>query len=394
MQRFTKQIKQAAIFLCIVSCIAALVFTAVPTVARADGGISLSTTFPGISVNAGKDVTFTITVANDSASAQTIGLSAASMPEGWTGKFVGNSSPVTRVYVNGSDSVSVSFIASVPADTPEGPYKIDLLATGDNGATDTFELELNVTGQEITQGKFSSQYPTLQGASTATFAFPVDLVNNSAEAQSYSLSASAPEGWQTSIMAASKQIASLSLDKGSTQNLTVNIIPPQNVTAGEYKISCAAVSANETLKTDLTVVITGTYSMTLSTPTGLLSADAYAGRTSDITLSLTNTGSSDLSNVVLTATAPNDWAVSFDEKSIDTLAAGETKQVIAHIKASSDAIAGDYVVSMSASTNETSSQADFRVAVKTSTLWGIVGVVIILALIAGLVFLFRKFGRR
>lgn len=394
MQRFAKGIKQVTIFLSILSCITAFLFVAVPTVARAEGGINLSTTFPGISVNAGKDVTFNVTVANDSASAQNIALSVAAMPQGWSGKFVGNSSPITRVYVNGSDNVSVNFTASVPADTAEGPYKIDLLAAGDNGTTDKFELELNVTGQEITQGKFSSQYPTLQGASSATFAFPVDLVNNSPETQSYSLSASAPEGWQTSFMAASKQIASLSLDKGTSQNLTVNIVPPQNVTAGEYKISCAAVSAAETLKSDLTVVITGTYSMTLSTPTGLLSADAYAGQTSDVTLSLTNTGSSDLSNVVLTASAPKDWAVTFDEKSIDKLSAGETKQVIAHIKASSNAIAGDYVVSMSANTSETSSQADFRVAVKTSTLWGIVGIVIILALIAGLVFLFRKFGRR
>ena len=389
-----KGIKQATIFLCIISCMAALVFTAMPTVARADGGLNLSTTFPGLSVNAGKDVTFTIKVANDSAEAQNIALSIAAIPDGWSGKFVGNSSPVTRVYVSGNDSVSVSFIASVPANTAEGAYKIDLLAAADSGATDTFELELNVTGQEITQGKFSSQYPTLQGPSTANFSFPVDLVNNSPEAQSYSLSASAPEGWQTSILAASKQIASLSLDPGGSQSLTLNLTPPQNVTAGEYKISCAAVSANETLKTDLTVDITGTYSMTLSTPTGLLSADAHAGQSSDVTLSVTNTGSADLNNVVLTATAPTDWSVTFDEKSIDTLAAGETKQVIAHIKASSDAIAGDYAVSMTAKTNETSSQADFRVAVKTSTVWGIVGVIIILALIAGLVYLFRKFGRR
>ena len=148
-----KRIKQATIFLCIISCIAALVFTAMPTVARADGGLNLSTTFPGLSVNAGKDVTFTIAVANDSAEAQNIGLSVASIPDGWSGKFVGNSSPVTRVYVNGGDSVSVSFTTSVPADTAEGAYKIDLLATADSGATDKFELELNVTGQEITQGK-------------------------------------------------------------------------------------------------------------------------------------------------------------------------------------------------------------------------------------------------
>ncbi len=394
MPLFAQKTKKAVVSVLAVLMIAALVFTAMPAVARADGGLSISTSFPGLSVNAGKDVTFSVKVQNNSSSAENVALSVTSIPDGWTSKFTGAGSPITRVYVDAGESQNVSFIATIPAKTKEGTYKIMLSAVGDNGATDTLELELNVTEQEITQSKFSSQYPKLQGSSTATFSFPVDLVNNSLDAQSYSLSASAPEGWQTSFMASSKQIASLTIDAGSSQNLTVNITPPQNVTAGEYTISCSAVSANETLKTDLTVVITGTYSMTLSTPTGLLTADAYAGKVSDLTLSITNTGSADLENVALQAVAPTNWSVTFDEDTIDVLPAGETKQVVAHIKASSDAIAGDYAVSLKASTDETSSQCDIRVAVKTSTVWGIVGVVIILALIAGLVYLFRKFGRR
>ena len=55
---------------------------------------------------------------------------------------------------------------------------------------------------------------------------------------------------------------------------------------------------------------------------------------------------------------------------------------------------GDYVTSITASTAETTSTADFRVSVKTSSLWGIAGVLIIVALAAGIGYVFRKYGRR
>ena len=58
------------------------------------------------------------------------------------------------------------------------------------------------------------------------------------------------------------------------------------------------------------------------------------------------------------------------------------------------AIAGDYVCTFTASCSETSADAEFRVSVKTQTIWGIVAVLIILALIAGVAAVFKKYGRR
>ena len=68
--------------------------------------------------------------------------------------------------------------------------------------------------------------------------------------------------------------------------------------------------------------------------------------------------------------------------------------MVAPITPSADAMTGDYVTSITASTAETTSTADFRVSVKTSSLWGIAGVLIIVALAAGIGYVFRKYGRR
>ena len=58
------------------------------------------------------------------------------------------------------------------------------------------------------------------------------------------------------------------------------------------------------------------------------------------------------------------------------------------------AIAGDYVCTFTAGCSETSADAELLVSVKTQTIWGIVAVLVILALIAGVAAVFKKYGRR
>ncbi len=94
------------------------------------------------------------------------------------------------------------------------------------------------------------------------------------------------------------------------------------------------------------------------------------------------------------STAPSKWQVIFEPEKIDKLAPGNETTVYATIQADKKAIPGDYVVEMRASTPETTSQLSFRVMVKTPLIWGWVGVLVILAAIGGVVYLFRKFGRR
>ena len=60
-----------------------------------------------------------------------------------------------------------------------------------------------------------------------------------------------------------------------------------------------------------------------------------------MTLSVTNNGNVDLTNLNLTSSAPTDWEVTFSESTIDTLEAGATKEITATIKPAQDVITGD-----------------------------------------------------
>jgi uncharacterized membrane protein len=396
-----------------VRTIAALVFAlmlaAMPfagvTVARADGGLSISTQYPGITVSPGEDVTFALSVENETASPQNVALSVDpdTLPAGWEAYFEGGGNPVSRVYVDDADSdnniVTVNLVLDIPEDVASGPNTIIVKAQGENGAADTLRLDVNIEEEEYKQGKLVSQYQEQQGSSTTIFSYTMTLTNSSSKAQAYTLSAGAPDGWQVSFYSSDGlQIASVNLEGNRGQTITMKADPPTDVAAGTYTIPVSAVSAvsgNVPLSVTFTAVVTGTYGMTLTTPSGLVSVDAIAGKSSTVTLTVKNTGTADLKDISLvTANVPADWAVRYETPKIDTLAAGQSMDVVAYIDAAADAINGDYVVSIKAKTSEVTSQVDFRVAVQTSTVWGIVGIAIVVVVVVALIFVFRKFGRR
>ncbi|HHW49606.1 MAG TPA: hypothetical protein GXX14_13470 [Clostridiaceae bacterium] len=386
------------LFLCLLVFLglAVIPFFVMTDVALADGGLSISTSYPGITVKAGEDVSFSIRVENNTGTEQIVKLSVESIPDGWEAYFEGMGKPIHRVFVKNNDYTNVTFNVKIPSETNEGNHKIVLTATGEDSVSDTLELDIDVSEKEIVRGKFLAQYPELQGPTGAIFKFKVDLANNGSKDQSYSLSAQAPRGWEVSFKPSydDKQIASLSLEPGKSQGLDVEIKPPANAKAEKYTIPISAVSAEETLTTELSIIITGTYEIALSTPTGRLNVDAYAGKESPVTLTVMNNGSADLRDVNLSSRQPNNWSVRFEPEALDIIPAGETKEVKAYIQPASDAIAGDYVVTLTASAPETSSRSEFRVTVKTPTTWGIVGIVIILILVVGLFWTFRTYGRR
>ena len=93
---------------------------------------------------------------------------------------------------------------------------------------------------------------------------------------------------------------------------------------------------------------------------------------------------------LLSSDTPVDWEAS---KTIENLPAGKSTTVEAKLTSSDKAIAGDYVT-MKAAAAEASSDAQFRVAVKGSMLWGWIGVLVIVAILGGIYVLIRKYGRR
>ncbi len=363
-------------------------------------GFDMSTDYPGILIKAGETTTFSLDFVSLDGAGHDVALSVTDLPDAWNGYFKSSSQQVTKVHVGSAEGAGdglASFSLTVPAEAEEGTYTVELAADDDEGNTDTLALDVTVSQEEAGESNFTSEYPEQQGASGTTFSFDTTLVNNRGENQSYSLSAETPaEGWQVTFTPSgeSTNVASIDVDADSSLGMTVTVAPPENVEKGDYTIPITAVSSNETLKLELAVEITGTYGVALSTSDQRLSFDAEANKQSTVTLTITNTGNVDLTNLNLTSAAPTDWDVTFSESAIDTLESGATYEVTAYVTPSEDALTGDYETDITVSNSEVSSVAQFRVSVKTPTTWGIVAVAIIVVLVLGLGFIFKKYGRR
>jgi uncharacterized membrane protein len=143
------------------------------------------------------------------------------------------------------------------------------------------------------------------------------------------------------------------------------------------------------------VEITGSFSMTITTPDERLRVSGAAGSEIRQTLVVTNTGTAPLENVSLRQTAaPSGWQVTFDPATPITVTTGQPATVVAIIRPSGDALAGDYQVGIEAANESATATQNFRVTVETSLLWGIIGIALIVVVLAGLWFVFQRYGRR
>ena len=93
---------------------------------------------------------------------------------------------------------------------------------------------------------------------------------------------------------------------------------------------------------------------------------------------------------------PSGWSVTFSPEEIDSLPVGSTREVEVNIKPARKTIAGDYMVTLSAEPEDERAfgSVDIRVTVLTPTIWGWVGVGIVVLVIAGLAVMFWRLGRR
>ena len=358
--------------------------------------LEISTEYPAITVKAGDALTLDLSLENATGTSQDVTLSAVSLPEGWTGTFSTSSREVSLVHVkNGNTNTAIDFNLDIPLDAENGSYQSTLKAEG-QGYSDTMDLYLKVDAEEIGDSSFSVQYPSQEGTADTTFTYSATLINNTLSAQNYSFSSSAPAGWSVSIKpsSSSTKVSALDVEARTSQSLSIEVTVPASVEAGDYDISVTAVSAAETMTVELTATITGSYEIELSTPSGQLSFDTYPNKGTSVSLRITNTGNTDLTNVNLTSSMPSGWTATFAKETIDLIEPGATVETTVTITPSEDAMSGDYSGTIKVKNSNANDSIEFRITVKTETKWGLIGIGIIVVLALGIVLIVKKYGRR
>ncbi|WP_262246926.1 COG1470 family protein [Parapedobacter soli] len=352
--------------------------------------LSLYTPYTKISVPPGESIDYSVDVINNGGGIRNADLAVSGLPEGWSYELKSGGWTIEQLSVLPKEKKNISFKVQVPYKVEKGTYRFQLVAKG----ASSLPLTVVVSEQGTFKSEFNTDQANMEGAANSTFTFNATLRNPSSEEQVYGLRAQVPQGWNALFRANGKQVSSVKVDPNQTQNITVELDPPDQLGAGKYKIPVVASASGMSSNLELEVVITGSYNLELTTPSGRLNTSITAGSNEKVELLVKNTGSAALKNVEMKSSAPVDWTVEFQPAKIDVIAPGQHAQVVATIKASRKAVAGDYVTNLEARTVEKTATASLRVSVRTPLFWGWLGIMVIAGALGGVYYLFRKYGRR
>jgi uncharacterized membrane protein len=119
-----------------------------------------------------------------------------------------------------------------------------------------------------------------------------------------------------------------------------------------------------------------------------------AGEEKTVFMEVGNTGTRELTNIRLSAEAPEGWAITFSPDVIDSLAPGSLQTIDILLKTADNTAKGNYDIAVIGQANETRRVTSIYVRVESSSMfWVWVGAGIGALLIAGFVVIFLRFGR-
>ncbi|MBM3699768.1 MAG: hypothetical protein FJW68_02475 [Actinobacteria bacterium] len=249
--------------------------------------------------------------------------------------------------------------------------------------------------------EFNVVYPKLSAKAGNNFEFSVDLTYVGDEEATIDLFAEGPENWFVAVTPSyqDSQITAVKLTPGKKESLKIKVFPSiikEFQKPGDYEIIVRA--ENEDLKLSeeisLTATITATYSLDLNAKFGVLNTKATSGKNNPYTIVLKNSGSDVIENITFGSDAPQKWIVKFNPEKIDKLNADESKDIEITITPPDKTIAGDYMLNFSVKSAEATKNIDVRVTVETPSIWGWVGIAIIVIVVIGVAVIFARLGRR
>jgi uncharacterized membrane protein len=230
----------------------------------AAGGVTVTTPFPAIVAEPGSTASFKLAI--DVSSARQVSLKTEDVPSGWTARFRGGGLVIDGAYVTPGDTPDVTLDVEIPEGTTPGSTRLRVVATG-GGGVDTLPLTIRVADAAAGDVTLTSDFPELQAASGSTFTFNVTLHNDTAADTTFTMQATGPEGWTVGAKPQSQeQATTLTVNAGATGDVTVTADPSVDAQAASYPITLTTSGGGKDATIDLVATITGTYTLTLSTP--------------------------------------------------------------------------------------------------------------------------------
>ncbi len=366
--------------------------TAAP--AHADATLVVTTPYPSIEAQPGASVKLSLAVV--SATPDVVNLDVGGLPDGWTATLRGGGFVIHSITSKPDTGAAADLEIAVPPDASPGEYPITV--TGQDASGGRSEADMTVVVADVVNNGISltADFPSLSGDPGTAFTYNLKVTNDTPIEQTFTFDPTAPQGWEvTASPTAQAKAQTVTVEAGADTTVNVTATPPDSTKQGSYPIDVTVTGANGATGTvTLEAVVQGTPQLALGTADQRLNVSGKANTEKRVPMIIANTGTAPLESVKLAGTAPTGWEVSFDPAEVAAVQPGETAQVAAVIKPASDAVAGDYMMTVRASAGSLSSSTDLRYTLEGSRTLGIVAIGVIAVAFILLAGVFIKFGRR
>ncbi len=246
--------------------------------------------------------------------------------------------------------------------------------------------------------ELEATYPRVEsGATEPVFKFSVSLTYRGGQAREFDLETSGPSGWSTHVTSSdgSARVSVIKLEPNRSdpyqEKVVASPLPSTIVKVRDYTITLTASSGTISDSIELTAVVIPTYSLILS-HSGRLEATVNVDN--QVSLTVKNTGSGELTNIRFSAVRPQEWVVEFKPETIDRLAPGISQEIQLNIKPTSKTVDRYYMMTLIVDADETQYSRDLFMQVEESRgFWMWIGGGIGVVVIGAFIFVFLRFSR-
>ena len=227
--------------------------------------------------------------------------------------------------------------------------------------------------------------------------YEMTLKNAGRNDDTYTLSViGLPEQWYARFKEsrdATEEVSEIYVPSGEEKSLYLDFIPPYSVGVGEYNFTAVIGSSARQYEENLTLRLRGSYDMRTYAKSYRHDIDRGETLAFDMTVSNAGTGGA-LTNIEVNMSAPQGWRVTVDPASVASLEPGERATVQVTVVPPADIVAGEYQVVALVKSDQDEAEDEYRIVVKEQSYVAVLGLLVMAGVVAGLWYMFRKYGRR
>jgi uncharacterized membrane protein len=183
------------------------------------------------------------------------------------------------------------------------------------------------------------------------------------------------------------------LNSGEAKTIYLETIPPNSVEKGDYSFNATFRSSDYLYEEGLKVGISGASNMAVCSEK--YKCEITKGDNVKIPIQISNNGNGEaLTNVQTEVTTPEGWSVQVSPEEIASIEPGDKQTVIITVVPPANIAASEYKITLNVVSGEEEENDDIRIIIKENSYVGIFGILLLLAVIGGVFYFFRKHTRR